>query len=90
MLSPPWDDLTPMPLYQTPVRGMDDPLVKNYPLMLLSPHARYRVHYVFWNHPWLRGHVYRRRVWISSTDAQARGIEDDDMVRIHLAETNLC
>jgi anaerobic dimethyl sulfoxide reductase subunit A len=65
------------------VRGMDDPLTKNYPLMLLSPHPRYRVHYLFWNHPWLREHVYRHRVWISPADAKTRGIEDDDLVRVY-------
>ena len=78
-----WGDLTPMPLYQNTIRGMDDPLVMKYPLMLLSPHPRYRVNYVFWNHPWLRGNVYRHRVWINIADAKARGIKDDDMVRIH-------
>jgi anaerobic dimethyl sulfoxide reductase subunit A len=78
-----WGDLTPAPLYQTTIRGMDDPLVENYPLMLLSPHPRYRVHYVFWNHPWLRDHVYRHRVWISAADAEARGIKDNDLVRVH-------
>jgi anaerobic selenocysteine-containing dehydrogenase len=78
-----WGDLAPMATYQQPVRGMDDVRVKDYPLMLLSPHCRYRVHYVFWDHPWLRNHVYRHRVWLSPADAQARGIKDDDLVRIY-------
>lgn len=78
-----WGALTPGAIYQTAVRGMDDPLVKNYPLMLLAPHSRYRVHYLFWDHPWLRDHVYRHRVWISITDAQARGIKDGDLVQVH-------
>jgi len=78
-----WGGLTPMPTYQTAIRGMDDPLVKKYPLMLLSPHCRYRVHYLFWDHPWLRDHIYRHRVWISPTDARVRGIKDDDMVLVY-------
>ena len=78
-----WGDLTPMPTYQTAVRGMNDALAKDYPLMLLSPHARYRNHSAFWNHPWLRDNVYRHRVWISPADAKARGIKDDDMVKIY-------
>lgn len=78
-----WGDLTPLPTFQTMVRGMDDPLVKDYPLMLLSPHPRYRVHYLFWNQPWLRDYVYRHRVWISPTDAKVRGIKDDDLVRVY-------
>jgi anaerobic dimethyl sulfoxide reductase subunit A len=51
--------------------------------MLLAAHARYRVHYLFWEHPWLKDHVYRHRVWISSADAEARGIKDDDMVKVY-------
>lgn len=78
-----WGDLTPLPLYQKTVRGMDDPLVKKYPLMLLSPHPRYRVHTLFWNHPWLREHIYRHRVWVSLPDAEVRGIKDDDLVKVY-------
>jgi len=78
-----WGSLTPMAVYQTAVRGMDDPLVKNYPLMLLAPHCRYRVHYLFWEHPWLRDQVYQHRVWISTTDAKARGIRDGDLIQVH-------
>lgn len=78
-----WGDLAPMATYQQPVKGMDDVRVKAYPLMMLSPHCRYRVHYLFWDHPWLRNHVYRHRVWLSPADAQARSIKDDDLVRIY-------
>lgn len=78
-----WGDLSPSPIYQTSVRGMDSPLTRKYPLMLLSPHGRYRVHYLFWDHPWLKDHVYRHRVWISTTDAQSRGIKDGDLIQVH-------
>jgi len=78
-----WGDLTPSPIYQTPVRGMEAPLAKRYPLMLLCPHSRYRVHYLFWDHPWLKDHVYRHRLWISTTDAKARGIKDGDLVQAY-------
>jgi anaerobic dimethyl sulfoxide reductase subunit A len=78
-----WGTLTPMPVYETAVRGMNDPFVRKYPLMLLSPHARYRVHYLFWEHPWLRDHIYRHRVWISTTDAKARGVRDGDVVQVY-------
>jgi anaerobic dimethyl sulfoxide reductase subunit A len=61
---------------------MDVPLVRRYPLMLLCAHSRYRVHYLFWDHPWLKDHVYRHRVWISTTDAKARRIEDGDLVQV--------
>jgi len=78
-----WGNTTPYPVYQKAVRGMDDPLVKKYPLFVMAPHARYRVHYLFWEHPWLRNHVYQHRVWISTTDAQARGIKDGDMIKVY-------
>ena len=71
-----------MPVYKPAVRGMEDPLTKTYPLHLLSPHSRYRVHYLFWTHPWLKGDLYQHRVWISLADAVARGIKDGDPVRV--------
>jgi anaerobic dimethyl sulfoxide reductase subunit A len=78
-----WGPLTPAPIYRRVVRGMDDPLAREYPLMQISPHSRYRVHYLFWEHPWLRGHVYQHRVWISTTDAKTRGIRDGDLVTVY-------
>ena len=78
-----WGSLTPYAVYQKTVRGMDDPLVKEYPLMVMAPHARYRVHYLFWEHPWLRNHVYQHRVWLNTADAKARGVKDGDLVLVH-------
>jgi anaerobic dimethyl sulfoxide reductase subunit A len=78
-----WGSLTPMATYQTAVRGMDDPLVEKYPLMLICPHCRYRVHYLFWDHPWLRDHIYRHRVWVNVVDAGIRGIRDNDLVMVY-------
>ncbi len=75
-----WGDMSPLPTYRDIPRGMDDELTRKYPLFLLTSHSRYRVHYLFWEHAWLRNHVYRHRVWISAADAQARGIKDNDMV----------
>ena len=78
-----WGDMTPSPTYRSMPRGMDDPLTKKYPLFLLTSHSRYRVHYLFWEHSWLRNHVYQHRVWINSADARARGIRDNDMVMVY-------
>lgn len=77
-----WNDLEPIPAYRPAVRGMEDPLTTQYPLNLLTPHSRYRVHYLFWNHPWLRRDVYKHRVWISVADAKTRGIKDGERVRV--------
>lgn len=78
-----WSDLNAMPVFQHMTKGMSDPLVEKYPLLLLTSHARHRVHYLFWNHPWLRGDVYRHRVWLNFADAKARNIKDDDFVRAY-------
>ncbi|MFH1003600.1 MAG: molybdopterin-dependent oxidoreductase [Chloroflexota bacterium] len=78
-----WGDTSPYPVYKKTVRGMDDPLVKQYPLFVMAPHQRYRVHYLFWEQPWLRNHVYQHRVWISTPDAHARGIRDGDLVTVY-------
>jgi anaerobic dimethyl sulfoxide reductase subunit A len=43
---------------------------------------RYRVHYLFWEHPWLRNHVYRHRVWVNVADARARNIKDNDLIMV--------
>lgn len=78
-----WGPMTPTPVFQFGVRGMNDPMVKDYPLMMLAPHGRYRVHYLFFNHPWLKDHVYQHRVWLSAADAGARGIKDGDMIEVY-------
>jgi anaerobic dimethyl sulfoxide reductase subunit A len=76
-----WGNMPPMAKYMTMVRGMDDPLTGKYPLMLITPHSRYRVHYLFWEHNWLREY-YRHRIWINVADAKARGIEDGDSIEV--------
>ena len=78
-----WGSLKPLSTYRHQVRGFHDPLAHKYPLMMLCPHGRYRVHYLFWEHPWLRDHVYRHRVWLNTADAKVRGIKDDDAVRVY-------
>ncbi|MCL5959363.1 MAG: molybdopterin-dependent oxidoreductase [Chloroflexi bacterium] len=77
-----WRDLQPLPVYQPAVRGLEDELGHRYPLMMLTPHSRYRVHSLFWTVPWLRGDVYRHAVWLSVADAQTRGISDGEVVRV--------
>ncbi|MFC1970999.1 molybdopterin-dependent oxidoreductase [Chloroflexota bacterium] len=78
-----WGDLTPSPTYKAMRRGMDDPMTAEYPLFLLTSHSRYRVHYLFWEHPWLRNHVYKHRVWINAADAGTRGIKDNDLIMVY-------
>ena len=56
---------------------------ERYPLLMSSPHSHYRVHSFLDNNSWLRGDCYRHAVWLSLADAKARGIKDDDLVRIY-------
>jgi anaerobic dimethyl sulfoxide reductase subunit A len=52
-----------------------------YPLLMSTPHSYYRVHSLLGNDPWLR-ECYRHAVWINVADARARGIRDDDPIRV--------
>ncbi len=54
-----------------------------YPLLMSSPHSDYRTHSFLDNNFWLRGDCYRHAVWISVADAKARGIRDDDLVKVY-------
>ena len=78
-----WRDLPPIPAYQPCYRGMEHEDLKRFPLMMLSCYPRYRNHSTFWNVPWLRGDAYRHACWLNVADAQARGIRDGDLVRVH-------
>jgi anaerobic dimethyl sulfoxide reductase subunit A len=54
-----------------------------YPLLMSSPHSNFRIHSWLDNNPWLRGDCYRHAIWMSVEDADARGIKDDDLVRVY-------
>ena len=59
-------------------------LVKKYPLNLISPHPKYRLHSQLDN-TWLRNLEEvkgREPVWIHPEDAKARGLMSGDIVRI--------
>ncbi len=58
------------------------PETEKYPLLMSSPHSHYRVHSFLDNNLWLRGDCYRHALWMSVPDAKARGIRDDDWVRV--------
>lgn len=54
-----------------------------YPLLMSSPHSYYRIHSWLDNSPYLRDDCYRHAVWLSVAEAKARGIRDDDLVRVY-------
>ncbi len=71
----------PIPKYLPTTEDRSDPLAKKYPLQLITPHPRNRVHSEMYKVEWLR-ETETHRAWINPVDARARGIEDGDMVHI--------
>ena len=57
--------------------------IKQYPLLMSSPHSLYRIHSLLDNQPLLNRDCYRHAVWLSVADAKARGIKDNDTVRVY-------
>jgi len=56
---------------------------EKYPLLMSSPHGVFRIHTLLDNQPLLSEDCYRHAVWISVAEAKARGIADDDLVRVY-------
>ncbi len=71
-----------VPTYREPFDdGVHDP--KAYPLALLSPHSKWRIHSTYANNPWL-GEIHggRPKVQLNPADAAARGIADGDLIEV--------
>jgi anaerobic dimethyl sulfoxide reductase subunit A len=73
--------LPPIPKYIEGWESPRDPLAVRYPLQLITTHFKRRANNQYDNIPWLR-ELEPQAVWISSADAQSRGIRDGDMVRV--------
>lgn len=71
----------PVPKYVPTWENRDDPLAKKYPLQLLSPHPRVRVHSTLQNVDWLE-EVDPHVMWINPVDAEPREIRDGDEVYV--------
>lgn len=74
-------NIPPIPKYIEAWESRNDPLAKNYPLQLITPHPKIRAHSTFYGVPWL-SELEPPALWISAIDAQVRGIRDGDDVRI--------
>jgi len=74
--------LPPVPTYFEPWEGRNSPLAKMYPLQLITARFQRRAHTQFETLPWLR-ELMPNRAEISCKDAEPRGIEDGDMLRIY-------
>jgi anaerobic selenocysteine-containing dehydrogenase len=71
-----------VPTYKRPFDdGVHDPAT--WPLTLLSPHSKWRIHSSYGNNAWLAElHGGRPEVFISPVDASARGIATGDPIRV--------
>ena len=69
----------PIPKYMPTPEDRNDPLFEKYPLQLLTPHPKNRVHSELYLVPWLR-EVDEHRAWINPVDAEPRGIKDGDEI----------
>lgn len=54
-----------------------------YPLMFMQKHSKWRIHSQFQYQPWLREINPEPQLDINPEDAERRGIEDGDYVRVH-------
>jgi anaerobic dimethyl sulfoxide reductase subunit A len=71
----------PVPKYIPRWADQKEPLIEKYPLQLLAPHPRFRVHSSMYNVDWLR-EIDPHVMWINPIDAEARGIKDGDEVLV--------
>ena len=71
-----------VPTYRPPYdETVHDPA--DWPLVLLSPHSKWRIHSSYANNAWLTEiHGGRPEVFLAPTDAQARGIATGDPIRV--------
>ena len=74
-------DTPPIPKYMPTPEDRNDPLIEKYPLQLLTPHPKNRVHSELYMVPWLR-EVEEHRAWINPVDAESRGIKDGDDIYV--------
>ncbi|MFC2062867.1 molybdopterin-dependent oxidoreductase [Chloroflexota bacterium] len=74
-------ELPAIPKYIETWESKNDPLVKRYPLQLISTHFKRRANAQFENIPWLR-ELEPQAILINSLDAKTRDINDGDMVQV--------
>ncbi len=79
--SPNNEELPPIPKYIDSWEGINDPLIRKYPLQLITTHFRRRTHSQFEFVPWLR-ELEEHAVLINTVDAEKRGIENGNKVRV--------
>ena len=58
-----------------------EPVAENYPLQAIGNHYMHRIHSTLDNIDWME-EAFPQRVFINTRDAEERGIEDGDLVRV--------
>lgn len=76
------EEIPAVPKYVSTWEGPEDPLTEKYPLQCIGHHTKRRCHSTHDNNPWGE-EVEPQTIWINSSDAEDRGIEEGDMVRIY-------
>ncbi|MFX1590012.1 MAG: molybdopterin-dependent oxidoreductase [Promethearchaeota archaeon] len=71
----------PIPKYMERWEGRYDPLNEKYPIQLISPHPKNRVHSELYLVQWLK-EVEDHVAWINPIDAEARGVKDGDEILV--------
>ncbi|EPT6932993.1 dimethylsulfoxide reductase subunit A [Cronobacter malonaticus] len=78
---PEGDVIHPLPVYSPGFEQVSDPLRAQYPLQLTGFHYKSRTHSTYGNVDVLQA-ACRQQIWINPQDAQTRGINDGDLVRV--------
>lgn len=76
------DVITGLPEYAPTWEGVEDPMMAKYPLQLIGHHYKQRTHSTYGNVAWMQ-EAAPQEVWMNTLDAQARGIQTGDMVRVY-------
>jgi anaerobic dimethyl sulfoxide reductase subunit A len=71
-----------IPKYMSHDEHYDSPKAKKYPLQLLTPHNKRRIHSTLHNIPWLE-EVEPHNAWINPIDALKRNIKDGDLIDVY-------
>jgi anaerobic dimethyl sulfoxide reductase subunit A len=76
------EEIPAIPSYIPEWEGVSDPLRQKYPLQMMTTHFVGRAHSTFENVDVLR-EVHPQCLWINTIDAEQRGIQNGDMVKVY-------